>query len=99
MTKHYRTVGDTYPLKAKIVKNGVAVNITGATGTFNFKNNTTDKTTIAGVITDGPGGAIEFTPTTEQVSIDATYRFNIKIDQSGVITTYLKGQLILEDDL
>lgn len=97
--KHRRTVGDTYPLKSTVTKNGEPVDITGSTCTFNFKNGTIAKTTIAGAVVDGPGGVVEFTPTTEQVSSDGTYSFNIKVQTGTVITTYLKGELILEDDL
>ena len=63
MSTHRRTVGDTYPLKATITKNGEPVDITGAVGTFNFKKASGAKITIDGTITDGAGGAIEFTPT------------------------------------
>ncbi len=99
MSKHYRTVGDTYPLKATITKNGEAVDISSASGSFNFKKASGDKITIVGVITDGPGGKIQFTPSVDQVNVDGTYKFNIKITQDTVVTTYLKGELILEDDL
>ena len=99
MAEHRRTVGDTYPIKAIITKNKAPVDITGATGEFNFKKGSGSKQTITGEITDGAGGAIQFTPTAEQVTEDGSYKFNIKITQGSTVTTYLKGDLILEDDL
>ena len=99
MSTHRRTVGDTYPLKATITKNGEPVDITGASGTFNFKKASGELISIVGVITDGPGGAIQFSPTADQVVTDGRYKFNIKLTQDGIVTTYLKGELILEDDI
>lgn len=104
MTKeHRRTVGDTYPIKAIIkVKVDDTVNIvdiTGAIGEFNFKNTAKGKITLVGVVVNGPAGEIHFTPTAAQVDSDGTYNYNLKITQDGVVTTYKKGQLILEDDL
>ena len=98
-TKKYRTVGDTYPIQAVILENSQPVDITGAAITFNFKKGSESKITLTGEIIDGPNGKVNFTPTTEQVSKNGTYNFNIKVDKIGVVTTYLKGQLILEDDL
>ncbi len=97
--KHRRTVGDTYPMRSTVTKNNSPVDITNATCTFNFKNGSNEKETINGTIIDGPGGIVEFTPTPEQVAEDGAYNFNIKVEVNGTITTYLKGQLLLEDDL
>ena len=102
-TTHRRTVGDTYPIKAtiKIVVDDVAevVDISGASGTFNFKNSTKSKQTLTGTVTDGPNGKIEFPLTDEQVDTDGTYSYNLKMTIGGKITTFAKGSLILEDDL
>lgn len=100
---HRRVAGDTYPLKATIrVKEGndlVPVDITGSTGTFNFKNTSAGKQTIDGTVTDGPNGKIEFAPAEGQMDADGSYSYNIKMLIAGKVTTFAKGELILEDDL
>ena len=100
---HRRTAGDTYPIrliiKRKVNNLLVVVPITGATGTFNFKNVSKGKQTIEGIITDGPNGEIEFPPTAEQVDEDGSYTFNVRIVIDGKVSTSARGELILEDDL
>jgi hypothetical protein len=91
-----RTVGDTYILKATFTIAGTPVDLTGYSLAFNYKNSKVGGT-IAGVVTGTGTG--EFTPSALDFLDPGEYKFNIKATKGTEITTYLKGRLILEEDL
>lgn len=91
-----RTVGDTYVLKATFTIAGSPIDLTGYSLQFNYKNSKNGGT-IAGVVTGTGTG--EFTPLVTDFTEPGEYKFNIKAIKGTEITTYLKGKLILEEDL
>ena len=55
---------------------------------------------VAGVISDGPGGKVTFQPTAVQTDQPpGQYFYDIQMDLSGSIRTILKGQFIIEQDI
>ena len=91
-----RTKGDTYVIKAELMNNGAAVDLTGYNLSFNFKNQKAEGS-IAGVIQGL--GQVNFTPTALDFSIAGEYKFNIKATKDAEVITYVKGTLLVEEDL
>ncbi len=83
------------------------VDITGFTFklTVDSRKNPDDVTTqqfsLAGSITDGPNGAVSFTPTTTDTDITpGVYYYDIQqTDLSAAIKTLIKGRALIEQDL
>lgn len=103
-----RTRGDTYPLALTLKdKNGAAIDITGFTFVLTVDpsetpaDDTANLFQIAGVITDGPGGAVSFTPTTGNADqVPATYYYDIQMTDTGSqIRTIMKGQWEVIQDI
>lgn len=90
-----RTVGNTYRIRATIKVDGVAVDITGDTLTFEYGDGTNPKTVIAGAITDGPNGVVDFIPDAADVATAGDYVYVINRDHAGEIATHLRGDFVL----
>ncbi len=100
--------GDSDP-KGFIIQDsaGAVVDITGFTFTLtvdarkNPDDVTTQQFSLAGTITDGPNGAVSFTPTTTNTNITpGTYYYDIQqTDLSAAIKTLIKGRALIEQDL
>ena len=86
---------------------GAAVNITGFIFklTVDARKNPEDVATqqfsLTGTITDGPNGAVSFTPTTGDTDITpGTYFYDIQqTDLSAAIKTLIKGRVLIEQDI
>ena len=86
---------------------GAAVNITG----FSFKltvdarknpdDVSTQQFSLTGPITDGPNGAVSFTPTTANTDITpGTYYYDIQqTNLSAAIKTLIKGRALIVQDI
>ena len=99
--------GDSDPKGFIIQDSSGAVDITGFTFklTVDSRRNPDDVSTqqfsLAGSITDGPEGAVSFTPTTADTDLAAgTYYYDIQqTDLSAAIKTLIKGQVLIEQDI
>lgn len=90
-----RTAGDNYPIDAIIQTNGVNVDLTGSTVTFIYSKGETSKV-ISGDIIDQSASKVRFTPNTDDFIEYGLYKFKIKREMAGIITTHLKGELFIE---
>jgi hypothetical protein len=96
--------GDTTPVQRTIKIGGVATDITGWSFvlTVNWEANPTDTTnqigTVAGTITDAPGGEVEFEPTEDMTATVGTFYYDIQItDANGKISTKRGQWVVLQD--
>lgn len=90
-----RYENDNYPIIAILNKNGVPVNLTGATVSFTIKKTTGDEV-IVGTIIDALSGEVKFEVTSGNMSPVGTYSYKIKVvDSASYVTTYASAKLIL----
>jgi hypothetical protein len=95
-----RTRGDNYAIIATLKVNGIAVDLTGSTVIFSYaKSGTTTPFLINGSITDATNGVVQFLPSATDFQEVGTYRYDIQRVSSGIKTTHVVGQLIIEDDV
>jgi len=95
-----RVRGDNYPIEATLKVNGVAVDLTGSTVTFSYlKSGATTAVSISGTITNAPAGKVQFLPLSTDFIEVGTYKYDIQRVASGITTTHVIGQLIIEDDV
>lgn len=98
------TAADTFFIKNSA---GVIVNITGYTFKMTLNPNKAPLDALAqmyqvvGVIADGPGGKVTFTPTALQTDVLAgKYYYDVQmIDTSGAITTIALDAYIYKEDI
>lgn len=102
MTQGFRITrrrGDTFPVQITINDSaGDPVDVTGATFTLTVNAEESPDTggseefTLAGVITDAPGGVVEFRPTVANVDLVGRYYFDVEmVDVSAYVRTILAG--------
>jgi hypothetical protein len=97
-----RVRGDNYPIEAMITINGEAVDLTGSTMTFSFRDyedKTAPVTSINGDIDPDTVGKVLFRPTVADMSNTGQYKFDIQRENGGIYATHLTGTLILTDDV
>ena len=101
------TRGDT-PVIPVEVKDGssASYDITGGTFVLTVDPSQTPEDdsanvfSVAGVISDGPGGKVSFQPTAVQTDQDpGQYFYDIQMTLSGTIRTILKGFFTIEQDI
>jgi hypothetical protein len=80
--------------------NGAAIDLTGSTVTFSYvKIGTTTPASIDGLIMDAVNGVVQFLPSVTDFQEVGTYLYDIQRVSSGIKTTHVVGQLIIEDDV
>jgi hypothetical protein len=95
-----RTRGDNYAIIATLKVNGAAIDLTGSTVTFSYvKIGTTTPASIDGLIMDAVNGVVQFLPSVTDFQEVGTYLYDIQRVSSGIKTTHVVGQLIIEDDV
>lgn len=93
-----RIRGDNYPITATIKVNGELIDLTGSTMTFSYKSDSETKRSIIGTLT-GNKGEVEFYPAAEDLQVAGKYLFDIQREIGGIISTHLRGTMLLEDDI
>lgn len=98
--------GDTRRIRRTVKSGGSPVNITGWLFllTVSSEKSPADTTSqvaqIAGVIADAAGGVVDFTPAAGDVDTAGAYYYDIQAtDDSGSVTTLVKGTLTLLQDI
>jgi len=93
-----RVRGDNYPITATIKVNGKLIDLTGSIMTFSYKSNSEAKRSINGTLTQNKG-EVEFYPAAEDFQVAGKYQFDIQREIGGIISTHLRGTMLLEDDI
>ncbi len=83
-----RFVGNDYPFKATISKDG-DFSLAGKTVTMSFQIGNGLVHTLVGNITDSINGKVEFVPTADSVSTEGVGKYEIKVDDGTYETTYV----------
>lgn len=108
MTDITRKRGDTYAEEVLVVDSaGAAVDITGYSFTLTVDpskapvDSSNNVLSLAGVITDAAGGAVEFAPSDVQADITpARYWYDIQmVDAAGRKKTIQSGRFTIEQDI
>lgn len=102
-----RRRGDTRRIRRYVTDgSGAAIDITGWTGLLTVNQKEDPESAefqvmqLVGVVFDGPGGVMDFTPVAADVDWVASYFFDIQlVDTDGGISTPYKGQFTLEQDI
>ena len=89
--------GDTYPLIVTLTTDGVPVDLTGTTITFSVDFNT--PVALVGTLVDAVNGQASFDLDVPGIEYAGSYDFDISVDDTQYITTYVKGLLVLEPDV
>ncbi len=93
-----RIRGDNYPITATIKVNGELIDLTGSTMTFSYKSGSEAKKSIDGSLTANKG-EVEFYPDATDFQIAGQYLFDIQREIGGIISTHLRGTMLLEEDI
>ena len=95
-----RKRGDNYPIGFVFTINGEAVDLTGNTIKFSFKNDEIDTPiTIIGDIDVEVKGRAVFSPTVEEMGVVGQYTFDFQREIDGVVYTHASGIMLLQQDV
>jgi hypothetical protein len=106
MTDITRSRGDTYPIEILVTANGAPLDVTSATFKLTVDpskapvDDSANLFSLTGVVTDGPAGAVAFTPTAMQADRVGKFYYDVQmVDGSGAIRTVLSGKFTLTQDI
>lgn len=106
MKRITRYRGDTFPFQFTVRESGEVKDITDHTLLMSVQDEESPAAdedplfTLTGTLTDPTNGVVTFAPTAEQMDLVGRYWYDVEMtDPDGLITTVVKGPLLLEHDL
>jgi hypothetical protein len=101
-----RKRGDTYPIEFIVTGNGVPIDISTASFVLTVDPSraptsaATNLFALTGVVTNGPAGAVKFTPTPSQVDRVGNFFYDVQmVDGTGAIRTVQAAKFNLAQDI